>query len=328
VLPGTNSRRISWPVSHPPVDVSVVIPTHAPHPGRLHRTLANLRAQTLPVDRWETLLVDNGSLPAVDPALFAQSAPANLRVVREPRLGLAWARKRGLMEACAGLAVFVDDDNLLAPDYLGNVVSLFAQNPRVGAIGGRSVPEFERAPAAWHQEFFNLLALRDLGDNQKISNGLRPSGSARNEYPAGSAPIGAGMAVRLEALQAWLDDSVGGVIPDRAGGELSSGGDNDIVLSMMEHGWEVGYFPELSLTHLIPAWRLDSAYLARLNRGIQKSWMQVLTMHDANPWPSIPRWKVPLRQLKAWFTYRAWSGAAARVRWQGACGHFEGRKSG
>jgi hypothetical protein len=93
----------------------------------------------------------------------------------------------------------------------------------------------------------------------------------------------------------------------------------------MRAGWEVGYFPELSLTHLIPAGRLEPTYLSRLNRGIQKSWMQVLTRHEANPWPPLTPVGAALRKLKVWFSSRAWSSPAARIRWQGACGHFDGR---
>jgi glycosyltransferase involved in cell wall biosynthesis len=312
-------------VSQPSFDVTVVIPTHNPHAGRLSRTLASLNAQSLDAGRWETLLIDNGSEPAVDAAFLSQNAPANLEVTREARIGLAWARRRGLTEARSPIAVFVDDDNLLAPDYLEKVLKLFSQHPRVGALGGRSLPEFERAPAPWQREFLGLLALRDLGDASRIATGLRPPGSAIDEYPVDAAPIGAGMAIRVEAARAWLADGTSSVISDRSGGSLSSGGDNDIAMSIMKDGWEVGYFPELSLIHLIPGWRLDEDYLARLNRGVQKSWMQVLSKHGANPWPPIPRWTVPLRQVKAWATYRAWSGAAARIRWQGACGHFEGR---
>jgi glycosyltransferase involved in cell wall biosynthesis len=308
------------------MDVSVVIPTHNPHAGRLRRTLAGLRAQTLPAERWETILVDNASTIPLDAALWAESAPADFRVAREPALGLTAARRCGLAAGRAPLAILVDDDNVLAPDYLAQVVRLFAEHPRVGALGGRSVPEFERAPVAWEREFLDLLSVRDLGDAPHLSQGLRPPGAAQNEYPVDAAPIGAGMALRRTAAQAWLDAGDAG-LSDRRGGELTSSGDNDIVLTVMEHGWEVGYFPELSLLHLIPAGRLEAAYLARLNRGIQKSWMQVLTKHDANPWPPIPRWTVPLRQGKAWLTHRAWSGAAARIRWQGACGHFEGRSA-
>ena len=308
------------------MEITVVVPAHNPHPGRLNRMLAGLRLQTLPSATWETVLVDNASSPAIDTPFGANSAPENLRIVREPVLGLTSARRRGLTEARAPLVVLVDDDNVLAPDYLAHVVRLFAQHPNVGALGGRSVPEFEREPAVWQSEFINLLAVRDLGNVSRISRGLRPPGAAQNEYPVNEAPIGAGMAVRLVAARQWMDDNPGGGnLSDRRGGDLSSGGYNDIVLTAMKHGWEVAYFPELRLVHLIPAERLETAYLARLNRGIQKSWMQVLTKHDANPWPPIPCWTVPLRQWKAWFTNHAWSSAAALIRWQGACGHFEGR---
>ena len=305
------------------MDVSVLIPTHNPHPGRLRRTLAGLREQTLAAGRWETLLIDNASSPPV-PASDLADAPANLRCIAEPRLGLTAARRRGFAESQAPLCVLVDDDNVLAPDYLAHVVRLFAAHPLLGAIGGKSLPEFEDEPKAWKREFLPLLALRDLGDRPHVSQGLRPAGAAQNEYPVDAAPIGAGMAIRREAARQWAqaDD---GLISDRRGAELTSGGDNDIVLTVMQRGWEVAYFPELSLTHLIPAGRLEAAYLGRLNRGIQQSWMRVLAKHDANPWPPIPGWTVPLRQLKAWFVYRAWSSPAARIRWLGACGHFAGR---
>ena len=133
------------------------------------------------------------------------------------------------------------------------------------------------------------------------------------------------MVLRRSAARSWMNRAPSNRLSDRRGTELTSAGDNDIVLSLLRDGWEVGYSPDLALTHLIPATRLAPAYLARLNRGIQKSWMQVLASQDANPWPPIARWTVPLRKAKAWFTHRAWTGAAAHIRWQGACGHFEGR---
>jgi len=134
------------------------------------------------------------------------------------------------------------------------------------------------------------------------------------------------MALRRVAVNAWLD-AKSSAITDRRGTELTSGGDNDLVLTLLEQGWEVAYLPQLKLVHLIPASRLTKPYLARLNRGIQKSWMQVLSDHQANPWISIPAWTVPPRKVKAWFSHRAWASPAAYVRWQGACGHFEGRIS-
>jgi glycosyltransferase involved in cell wall biosynthesis len=304
--------------------LSVIIPTHNPHEGRLRRTLDGLRAQSLPVGSWETIVVNNASRQFPAEAFFA-AGPANLTIEAEPVLGLTSARRCGFRAARGDLAVLVDDDNVLAPDYLEQVLAIFARCPRVGLAGGRSRPEFEREPVDWEREFLPLLALRDLGPAEIIASGLRPAGADRNTYPD-FAPIGAGMALRRAAWEAWLAALESGpAFTDRRGGELTSSGDNDIVLCAMEAGWEAGYFPELSLTHLIPAGRLDPTYLARLNRGIQKSWLQVLRRHDACPWPPLTPFGARVRQVRAWFTHRAWSSPAARIRWQGACGHFEGR---
>ena len=304
--------------------LSVIIPAHNPHAGRLRRTLSGLCSQTLPASDWETVLVDNASAPPLEIGALAGACPPNLRLVREPVPGLSHARQRGFEEARGDLFVLVDDDNVLDPSYLGRVVELFATHSRIGALGGPCRPEFERAPQAWQAEFFGLLALRDLGPAPLIA-GLRQSEKDEQDtYPL-CAPVGAGMALRRAAIQSWMDRADPASLTDRRGTTLTSGGDNDIVIHVLRAGWQVAYFPELELTHLIPDGRLKPDYLARLNRGIQKSWMQVLTLHDLNDWPPIPGWTVPLRQLKAWFTYRAWTGSPARIRWQGACGHFEGR---
>jgi len=308
----------------PDVIISVIIPAHNPNPQRLQRTLFALRQQTLPAAQSECLLIDNASSPPLQSDAWAAFAPENFRVIREAEPGLSHARRRGFAEAKAEIAVLVDDDNELAPDYLMKVRDLFSSHPKVGVLGGKSRPEFEVAPPNWTVEFHPLLALRDLGNEPLISAGLRPSGGERNEYPV-FAPIGAGMAIRRSAWSEWMNGATSIRLSDRKGMELTSAGDNDIVLCAMRAGWEAAYFPSLCLQHLIHPTRLEPGYLARLNRGIQKSWMQVLTLHDANPWPPLTRASSLIRQFKAWFSYRAWRSPAAHIRWQGACGHFEGR---
>jgi glycosyltransferase involved in cell wall biosynthesis len=306
------------------VQISVIIPTHNPDSGRLNRTLTGLCAQSLPSEQWETIVVDNASSLFPDPAFFTRCTPRNFRILPEPTVGLTAARRCGLHAAKSNIIIFVDDDNVLEPNYLEKAANAFARLPRVGALGGKSLPEFSVPISAdnWRREFFPLLALRDLGENELVSQGLRLPGADRNSYPV-FAPIGAGMALRREAVQSWLMDKSN--VSDRRGDELTSSGDNDIVLCVMKAGWEVAYSPALALTHLIPPSRVTSDYLARLNRGIQKSWTHVLAAHSACPWPPVSRWSVPLRILKAWVTYRAWTSPAAYIRWQGACGHFEGR---
>ena len=307
--------------------LSVIIPTHNPDPVRLKRTLLGLRAQIPHGADCEVLLINNASTRFPDAGFFADCAPDDFSIVPEPELGLTAARRRGLATARGDLAVLVDDDNVLAPDYLSQVAALFAAHPQVGAAGGKSQPEFDTDPPAWTREFFPLLALRDLGEVPLITSSLRPAAAARNEYPA-CAPIGAGLVLRRAAWTVWLQSPTTHALTDRRGTALTSSGDNEIVLQVMEAGWAVAYFPALVLTHLIPPDRLEPEYLARLNRGIQQSWMQVLAHHDASPWPPLTTGGARLRMAKAWFSYRAWSSPAARIRWQGACGHFAGRIPG
>ena len=283
--------------------------------------MAALAGQTLDAACWEALLVDNASTSFPEIEEIADVAPPNLRRLSEARLGLTHARACGFAHARAELAVLVDDDNVLDAKYLEHVVRLFDSNAAIGIIGGKSIPEFEVPPPAWAHEFLPLLAVRDIGEAALVSSGLQAGA-----YPA-FAPIGAGMAIRRRAWEAWLKDSGSrvAVLSDRRGRQLTSGGDNDIVICAMRAGWEVAYFPELSLRHLIPPSRLEPDYLARLNRGIQRSWMEVLSVHGLNPWPPISRFGAALRKSRAWITYRGWVSPLGRIRWHGACGHFEGR---
>jgi glycosyltransferase involved in cell wall biosynthesis len=299
--------------------VSVIISTHNPHLGRLHRTIEAIARQTLMSD-WETIVVDNGShlpltLDVVDPGRQLR----NLRLIREERLGLTFGRLAGL-ELCGGsIIIFVDDDNVLDPDYLAQACEILADHSYVGLAGGEVRAEWEVRPQPWMIEFFGNLAVRSLGSRQAISS------AEENSYPH-CAPIGAGMVARRSALEDWMIQCRrGGSLPDRKGLELTSAGDCDIVLHSRAAGWQVGYFPELRLTHLIPAERLTSEYLARLNSGIAKSWIQVLAAHGLCPWKPVANWTVPLRKWRAFLRYRAWTGPAEYVRWCGACGHFEGR---
>ncbi|HEY3756153.1 MAG TPA: glycosyltransferase [Opitutaceae bacterium] len=302
--------------------LSVIVCTHNPHATRWERTLAGLAAQTLPRGQWNLIVIDNASAPEVDAAEVLRRVP-NAKVVREPKPGLSHARVAGLGATDAPLLVFADDDNVLAPDYLAACQRRFSDDLRLGLAGGRIAPEFEREPEAWHREFLPLLALRDFGDQDVVARTLRPEGSAHNQYPA-FGPAGAGMAARREAMEAWLKTGHP-FLTGRQGKKLGSGEDNDIVLCAMKAGWAVGYFPELTLVHLIPAGRLAPDYLARLNYGIQESWLRVLALHDASPWGPLTHRGAALRKARAWIVRKAWQRPVGYIRWRGACGHFDGR---
>jgi len=304
--------------------ISVIICTHNPRRNYLDRVLEALKAQTLSMEQWELLLIDNASNTLLASEIDLNWHPS-ARHIREEKLGLTPARLRGFQEATAETLVFVDDDNILDSDYLKNTLEIFQQYPDLGAIGGKSIPEFEVEPEPWVKQFSVCLALRDLGEEAQVYSYSAASGSPK-QYPA-FAPIGAGLVLRRQSAEIYAKRITGNSIRlalGRTGKQLISGEDNDIVLTLLKAGWGVGYFPQLQLTHLISASRLQKDYLARLNRASSRSWVQVLDVHGIRLWQKIPHWTILLRQIKAFFYYQPWKDAASYVRWQGVCGMFEG----
>ena len=239
--------------------VSVIVCSHNSIRGILDRTLAALRAQTLPLEESELLIVDNGSETPLAETLDLSWHPC-ARVVQEPKLGHMMARLRGLEVAAGRLIVFVDDDNVLNPDYLETAVEITRTAPQIGAFGGNIVAEFETPPEPWCKPFLSALALREV---------TRDSWS--NGYQWETVPFGAGMCLTRAVAEAFKvavrqDES-------RLGfgriGELSFGGGDDIEMAFTacDMGLGCGVFAKLRLTHIIPRRRLERTYLTRIVEG-------------------------------------------------------------
>src|SRR5438045_2489860 len=97
--------------------ISVIICTHNTRSDYFNRCLSVLETQTLPREKWELLLVDNASSPNRAPRPDLAWHP-RARLVVEKQPGLTPARLRGIRESKGGLLIFVDDDNVLDPDFL------------------------------------------------------------------------------------------------------------------------------------------------------------------------------------------------------------------
>ncbi|NJM44756.1 MAG: glycosyltransferase family 2 protein [Alkalinema sp. RU_4_3] len=307
--------------------ISVIICTHNPRRDYLHLVIKALEDQNLPYTDWELLVIDNASETPIAWEWSIDWHPQG-QIIREEKVGLTAARLCGFQAAQGEVLVFVDDDNLLSSNYLLEVQGVFQQHLQIGAIGGKSVPRFEITPEPWMAEFYKVLAIRDFGELVQVSEALRSDEPI--VYPD-FAPAGIGLAIRREVFGAYVaqtQDVLARLALGRTGKQLTSGEDNDIVLTAMRQGWQVGYFPKLEVVHLIAANRLKWNYLARLNKAATRSWVQVLGIHDVQLWPSISPWTVLPRKVKAFFAYGAWRNAAAYVRWRGACGLYEALASG
>jgi glycosyltransferase involved in cell wall biosynthesis len=61
-------------------------------------------------------------------------------VIEEPRLGLRYARERGLAEANYEFLGFLDDDNRVANDWVRTADEVMSSDASLGALGGILTP--------------------------------------------------------------------------------------------------------------------------------------------------------------------------------------------
>jgi glycosyltransferase involved in cell wall biosynthesis len=140
------------------IEATVIVPTYN-QAGSLGSCLASLAAQTIPSDRYEILVIDDGSTDGTAGVLAGFAAP--VRVVRLPHnRGRSTARNVGLQEARAERVVFVDSDVVVRADFLewhsrthrkygpgilsrGPVVSV----ETLDQISHRRIPRFAASPA-------------------------------------------------------------------------------------------------------------------------------------------------------------------------------------
>jgi glycosyltransferase involved in cell wall biosynthesis len=307
------------------LSLSVIICAHNPRRDYLAETLASLRAQDLePTVPWELILVDNASAPPLADWVDLAWHP-RARIVVEPRLGLTHARLRSFHESEGEILIYVDDDNVLDPDVLRLSLAALRSDPDLGAIGGKVIARYEAPPPPWFDGLGLDLACRDLGE-ATIYGAWEP-GSGPRDYPA-CAPIGAGMAIRREAYADYVAAAETDAVRQglgRKGADLSSGEDNDMVMTLLEIGWKVAYLPQLRLEHLIPARRLTADYLSQYAYSSNRTWVQVLGLHGIRPWGAIGAWSRGLRKARAYLRQRAWGSPAAYIRWRAACGLIDGR---
>jgi GT2 family glycosyltransferase len=116
---------------------SIIVPSYD-RPRDLQACLDSLSALEYPADRFEVIVVDDGSPTPIAPAPAITSRPFRMEVLRRPRGGPAAARNAGLGVACGEYVAFTADDCRPHPDWLAVLAARFSADPSI-AVGGRIV---------------------------------------------------------------------------------------------------------------------------------------------------------------------------------------------
>ncbi|MBE0477715.1 glycosyltransferase [Candidatus Aerophobetes bacterium] len=104
------------------INVSIIIPTYnrAKIVGNI---IASLAKQTYPAQRYEVILVDDGSTDSTDKILTSISSPLHFRYFKKKRAGPASARNYGVKKAQGEIIIFIDSDILVEQDFVQAHVS-------------------------------------------------------------------------------------------------------------------------------------------------------------------------------------------------------------
>ena len=254
--------------------------------GLLQGCLEAIVADTSLAGR-EVVVVDNGSTDGtaglVD-GFIARHPRAELRLLREPRVGKVHALNTGVREAAGDLLLFTDDDVRVQPGWAGALVEAMA-SPGVGAAGGRTLPAWPSPPPPWvNGQGEVALGLMDLGDT--------PRDAAPGEV------IGANMALRaadLRALGLRFEPNLGPV------GALKIAWEERHLLERLRLHRRLVYAPGAVACHEIDPARVDWDWVRRLSfqTGFGKARHERLSGVAPGP--------LPARLLRAAMGYhRAW----------------------
>ena len=78
-----------------------------------------LAAQDYPGERWELVIIDDGSSDGTADFLnsYAGSKPTNMRVISQPQSGVATARNNASLAAEGRALLYLDDDMIASPGW-------------------------------------------------------------------------------------------------------------------------------------------------------------------------------------------------------------------
>jgi hypothetical protein len=235
--------------------LTVVIPTYNPRLDHLERVLASLRAQTVAPSNWGLLVVDNNSEPPLGGRIDISWHPGG-EVVVEPTQGKMHAIRTAFRHTCSDLVMFLDDDTVAKADLIEQTLLIASQHTMLGAWSPRVELEFEDSSAAPPPRLRSLLSER-LVDKPSWSNDVSHTSST---------PWGGGMCLRRAVADAYLTQTVcrpHRLQLDPVGDQPGYGGDTDLAYTGCSIGLGMGVFPQLVITHLIPARRGTVEYLLR-----------------------------------------------------------------
>jgi len=114
--------------------VSIIIPTYNEE-KLIGLCLASLQNQNFNKKDYEVIVVNNASTDNTVHLI----QEFGVKIVDEPKKGVASAVKRGFLEARGKIIAITEADTMVPPDWILKIYMAFQDNPDVVLVGGRSL---------------------------------------------------------------------------------------------------------------------------------------------------------------------------------------------
>ena len=227
-----------------PIELSIIVVTH--NVVALLRTcLASIYSSDF-ADQCEVFVVDNGTDESL--AMVEGEFPAVHRILGSPHIGFAAGNNLALAQVRGRYVLLLNPDTELPPSALSQLHAVMEKNSQWGIVGPKLIRADGSLDLACRRSFptpWNALmkacGLAKRFPKSRVTAGynltyLDPSLS----YPL-DAVVGAFMFIRRDALveAGPLDDSF-----------FMYGEDLDLCYRIKQAGWQVWYWPAVSVRHL------------------------------------------------------------------------------
>jgi glycosyltransferase involved in cell wall biosynthesis len=229
----------------------------------------------------ELLVIDNNSTDSTRKVIENFSKIKTLRYVFEEKLGLSYARNRGIRESSGEIIAYVDDDILFGEWWLSELRKGIKKWPDAVVYGGKTVPRWERVKPLWFVDdgYFSMRGyIAHLEPNI-------PEGYMQN------FPYGCNMAFRRSALKNLEFDGKLG----RKGRMLLSSEEWDLFFEIRKSGGKFIYLPDAGVVHRITRERGEKRYYLKRIKISRKS---IVHMHMKHSMISQHVLGIPLSSIK------------------------------
>ena len=228
------------------------------HLDYLRICLNALSNQSIAQEEFEVWIIDNDSTDGTD--LFVKEfirTHSNFHYVKENKLGLSYARNKALSVIKSEWIAFVDDDVVVGVNYVRTIQTIIQEHEFV-FFGGEIKARYIGKKPKWIPDNFNEFSV------QTSSNKVLNSGFI----------VGANMIMKRDLIL-----SIGGfdVNLGMKGDNTGYGEEDHIQYLLRERNYEIAYFSELSVDHIVHEnklllkWHIQSSFAHGRDKAIKAS---------------------------------------------------------